>query len=126
MKKAILGLLALIALVVTCGIGISGSSKGTPIKVPTTASRDIRLSVTGTTRASMTYNNGINQAQENSTTAPWVRDYTTNSSMTVVLLAQNQAPGGGSTITCSIYVNGKLNVTNTSTGPYAVVTCTES
>jgi hypothetical protein len=123
MKKLFIAALAVFVLV---GIySFTFPTGDSPAKLPSTPiSRDIRLSVTGTTSTSMTYNNGTEQTQENSQPTPWIKEYTTKSILPVVLLAQNQARGGN-TITCAIYVNGKMVTSNTSTGPYAVVTCTE-
>ncbi len=123
MKKLFIAALIVFALTATCSFTFPTGD--TPIKEPSTPiSRDIRLSVTGTTSASMTYNNGTEQTQENATAVPWVKDYKTNSILPIVLLAQNQSRTGN-TIMCAIYVNGKMVTSNTSTGPYAIVTCTE-
>lgn len=58
-------------------------------------------------------------AQETNATLPWSKRWETTSDPHNF----NAQLRGGDSITCNIYVNDKLVKTNTSTGPYAVVSC---
>ena len=50
---------------------------------------------------------------------PWRKSFPTGSDYANF----NAQMMNGNSITCNIYVNGELVKTNTSTGPYAVVSC---
>lgn len=109
------------------GTGSGGSGPGTDTIVYSVTSDASSISATYTTF------NGSNiaQAQDNSTTPPWTKTVTAQKSWfhSDSLIAQmNPAAlsGGGkdgTTITCTITVNGKQVAKQTSTGQYATVTC---
>lgn len=99
------------------------------------ATRTVHYEVTsdGKTLGTVTYltvNNGqSSQAQDNATAAPWSKDIEikdeglfTSSIFSLVA----QAGEGATTITCKITADGKTIQESTSTGPYAVATCSGS
>jgi len=104
----------------------------TASSAPAAASRTVHYEVTsdGATLQSVTYltlNNGqTSQQQDNQTAAPWSKDIAIEddglfTSSVFSLVAQ--AGEGATTITCKITADGKTIQESTSTGPYAVATC---
>ncbi|BCJ37154.1 hypothetical protein Athai_46570 [Actinocatenispora thailandica] len=70
----------------------------------------------------ITYGIGANQSQDNGAALPWTKKSHTDDSVLLLGLTA-QSDGTSGSITCSISVDGKVAVTNTSRGQYAVVTC---
>lgn len=102
---------------------------------PAEGGRTVHYEVTsdGATLNSVTYltiNDGqASQQQDNATAAPWSKDVEITdeglfSSSVFSLVAQ--AGDGATTITCKITADGKTIQEATSTGPYAVATCSGS
>lgn len=96
------------------------------------SNRTVHYEVTsdGATLSSVTYltiNNGASsQQQDTATAAPWSKDIAIEdeglfTSSVFSLVAQ--AGDGATTITCKITADGKTIQESTSTGPYAVATC---
>lgn len=78
---------------------------------------------TGSGSALITYSEdaNFNLAQENGAALPWTKDLTIPSASRILSLsAQNS---GGGDISCSISVGGQVVDTATSSGDYAIVTC---
>lgn len=73
-------------------------------------------------RALITYSTPSGQEQENGAAVPWKKAIKTHGVDTATISAQNQAASG--TITCEITVDGKLVKRSTSSGGYAIATCT--
>lgn len=72
----------------------------------------------------VTYELGSDQSQANGSASPWSKTATSPDAVTMAsVVAQSQGDGGG-TVSCSITLDGKVVKTNTSSGSYAVVTCT--
>ena len=92
---------------------------------------DITYEVTGegvTKANNITYvkDSNFGQQQENAAKLPWSKKVQFDSGMFTAqplsLVAQSGSGGGGS-ITCRILRNGEEVTSSTSSGPYAVVTC---
>lgn len=79
----------------------------------------------GADTASITYvtNSQINQAQENGAALPWTKTVQLGDGFFNYSSVVAQVGEGVTSITCRISQGGKVLVENTSTGPYAVVTC---
>lgn len=97
-----------------------------------TGARTVHYEVTsdGKTLNSVTYltiNNGqSSQQQDTATAAPWSKDIAIDDAgvfTTSVFSLVAQAGDGATTITCKITADGKTIQESTSTGPYAVATC---
>lgn len=81
--------------------------------------------VTGYGTADVTYvkDAKLDQAQENGVALPWRKQVPDDGAVLGYnLIAQRQSGDGGS-ITCTISRGSDVLVTNTSSGPYSVVTC---
>jgi copper(I)-binding protein len=95
------------------------------------AARTVVYSVTsnGSGTALITYatftGGGMQQAQDASATLPWTKTLTLSSGgMNIMsLVAQASSGANDQSISCSISRGGRVIATNTSTGGYAVVTC---
>ncbi|MGY1741151.1 MULTISPECIES: MmpS family transport accessory protein [unclassified Blastococcus] len=77
--------------------------------------------------------NGVGTSQENNVPAPWSKTVTAEDSLArgfVLTGAMNpvldQSAPDGTTITCRITVDGEVVAEQTSTGQYAVVSCTSA
>ena len=96
-------------------------------EVAQATSPDITYSVSGSaSSASVTYSaNGGDIAQENDVSVPWSKSLTISGDYSFLSIsAQNQGQDG--TITCSISRGGKVIKTITSTGGYAIASCSGS
>jgi hypothetical protein len=95
------------------------------------AARTVVYSVTsnGSGTALITYatftGGGMQQAQDASATLPWTKTLTLSSvGMNIMsLVAEASSGANDQSISCSISRGGRVIATNTSTGGYAVVTC---
>jgi hypothetical protein len=82
------------------------------------------VTITGTGPASDVTLDISNQETQH-TQVPLPYTYTQEAGGTVSVEAQDGSGAAGATITCTITESGSQVATNTSTGPYAVVTCTD-
>jgi hypothetical protein len=138
----------ILALFVIIGIANGGGNQPstTPAGAPTAASAPsaaapaapadsgtdtITYEVTGDSvseAGTITYvkDSNFGMQQENSTNLPWKKDVEMESGLfdvqPMTLTAQSGSGGSGS-ITCRILKNGEEVTSSTSSGPYAVVTC---
>jgi hypothetical protein len=110
--------------------GDSADSSQPAAAAPSTRTVHYEVTSDGATLNNVTYltvNDGKSaQAQDNATAAPWskdveIKDESLFSSSLFSLVAQ--AGEGATTITCKITADGKTIQESTSTGPYAVATC---
>lgn len=89
-----------------------------------TGEHRITYKVGGTaTKALITYTIPSGQEQQNGARVPWKRSFKAKDYSVLSLSAQNKGTG---TISCEIDVDGKVKKKSTSSGAYAVVTCTAS
>jgi len=80
------------------------------------------VSAAGSTHAAViTYETGSGEVQHTSVTLPYSVSVTNVS--VPVLVAQNASGSSGTSITCEIDISGQAPIQNTSTGPYAVASC---
>ena len=95
-----------------------------PTTTTTTAPPMATFTVTGTGPANdITILNGSQETQHNDVALPW--SYSTSDYSSILgLTAQTDSGSASATITCTINSPDSGPVTNTSTGPYAVVDCT--
>ena len=94
------------------------------------AARTVVYSVTsdGSATGSSTYasftGGGMHQAQDTNAALPWSKILTLSGEMNIMsLVAQASSGASDQSISCSISRGGRVIATNTSTGGYAVVTC---
>lgn len=111
------------------GGGAGGSASGTVEVVYTVESDSPTVSATYATADS----SGIGQQQDNNAAPPWTKTVSAEDSWvkSFVLTGQmNPVLDGsaqdGTTITCRITVDGEVVAEQTSTGQYAIVTCSAS
>lgn len=71
------------------------------------------------------HDGNFGQSEDTNAALPWKKSVTVSGLLRAYTLV-GQLTGGGSTISCSIYVNGKLATSNSSTGQFASVTCSTS
>lgn len=122
--KQIIGLVVTIAVIVT-GVALisqATQSHDPPSSDTGTSARDVVITVTsstGTGAATVTYTTLSGQQQENAD-LPWTRDLGAIGNISVVA----QAGQYTTSVSCAITVNGTQVSSNTSTGQYAVVSCT--
>lgn len=97
-------------------------ASGTEVVLKVTDSKDAQLE-------NVTYSDpDMNISQANKVKAPWEKRFSTDEDMSILgftLNAQRGADGAGK-ITCSITVDGEVVTENSSTGPFAVVSCSDS
>ncbi|WP_165964507.1 MmpS family transport accessory protein, partial [Actinomadura sp. KC216] len=77
----------------------------------------------GATRADITYSFGKDPSQATSQPLPWRKAESRNVGGSDVLQVNAQNSGERGSVTCRIRVDGKVVTSNTSTGPYAVASC---
>lgn len=86
----------------------------------------VAYSVTGTGKATVSYDvqhgDSLNLSQTTSAPLPWTKTITMTGAFGDYVL-NAQLTGTGTTISCSIKVNGKQVATNTSHGKFATVSC---
>ncbi|MFE7718170.1 MmpS family transport accessory protein [Nocardia rhizosphaerihabitans] len=88
------------------------------------AAREWRVGGRGAGINSVTYFDGNSELQQEiSTTAPWTKSVTNDSTVAIIGLG---AQVNCSSVTCRIVVDGKVADEQTSTGTYAVVNCIAS
>lgn len=131
-KLLIFGLpvVALIAIGCSSGGADEADTTGPGAQVQPSASvaasdkgRKVVIEVTGAKKASnVTYSLGTDISQDNEAKPlPWKKTlYSTDPMLIVSVNAQN---AGSGTITCTITVDGTVVKTNSSSGEYAIVTC---
>jgi|MudIll2142460700_1097286.scaffolds.fasta_scaffold02384_6 hypothetical protein len=103
-----------VASVIACG----GSGTSGPA-----SDHRIKFEVTGPPSSnSITYSVGVDQAQENGAKLPWTKELS-SSRWPLIASVVAQSDGTG-VISCRITVDGKVVKENSSSGQYAVVTCT--
>jgi hypothetical protein len=129
----------LAATAIACSSGGSGTTKGPGADDdgPTAAQHEksatkhtasghtIVFQVTGdgvSKANNITYGIGANQSQDNGAALPWKKKSHSDDSVLLLGLSA-QSDGTSGAISCTISVDGKVVVTNTSRGQYAVVTC---
>lgn len=119
----LLALVAVIIVIVVVAVGVA-VNKG--VNNPHT----VIYSITGNGQAAdityATFNgNGTSGEQQDSGAAlPWSKTVTGKGDFSdFTLSAQGSINGGGTSISCSITVDGKVKATQTSTGQYSVVSC---
>jgi hypothetical protein len=97
-------------------------SVGTPDKTESIPAEGVHYEVSGSaSQASMTYRTGTGSSQVTAR-LPW-RKRLTDLSPGAFLYVSAQNQGDGGSVSCKIYVNGRVVSDNTSSGAYAVVTC---
>lgn len=127
MRRTTIALLAIPALALTlaCGMGDTADDvKGPGAQNNGSAGANghtIIFEVTGPASADITYGTGADQSQANGSSLPWTQTVTA-SEVPFVMSLVAQSKGSGA-INCKITVDGKVKKENTSTGQYAVVTC---
>lgn len=106
-----------------CGVVLGGTAK--VINKAVNESHSVEYSVAGDGTADITYatfsGGNLGESQENGSTLPWTKQLTAKgifSSYTVSAQLQS-----GSSVTCTIKVDGKVVATNTSSGEFAIATC---
>ncbi|MFI0410800.1 MmpS family transport accessory protein [Actinomadura sp. 3N508] len=77
----------------------------------------------GATRADITYSFGKDPSQANGQPLPWRKAESRNVGGSDLLQVNAQNSGERGSVTCRIRVDGKVVTSNTSTGPYAVASC---
>jgi hypothetical protein len=88
----------------------------------TAGQHQITYKVGGTaTKALITYATPAGQEQQNGASVPWRKAFKAPDFSVLTVSAQNKGTG---TVTCEIDVDGKTKKKSTSSGAYAVVTCT--
>lgn len=102
---------------------LAGTSPSTPAS--STAADAVVYTVTGKRAGTITYQNSNGDASQvtDTTKLPWTYSFTEPFGARGFLYVSAQNAGTGS-IECSISVNGQVVKQNTSTGTYAIVTCT--
>jgi hypothetical protein len=122
-KMMVVGLALVAAMVLACGatgddtggggLNLSGDEKSIVFEV---------TGADGAEQADITFGVGASQSQENGSALPWSKELTDDSPLVIAtVLAQNK---GGGSISCKITIDGKVVKESTSTGEFAVVTCT--
>lgn len=110
--KKIYALLAALVLALGCGMGDTTDSSEESTVV---------FEVTGPAHADVTWGVGGNQTQDLGAKTPWTKTATTTAPVIAAVVAQSKGDGP---ITCRVTVDGAKKAENTSTGQFAVVTCT--
>lgn len=127
MRRRTIALLATPAIVLTiaCGTGGVDDTKGPGAAQPASGgAHTIVLDVTGPTAADITYGTGTDQSQDNGAKVPWQKTLSfANLPFATTIVAQSKGNGA---INCKITIDGSVVKENTSTGQYAVVTCSTS
>jgi hypothetical protein len=139
------GLLALVLMCGMCSVAAVGGAAGddqeasqetTATASATTARTDsdaaakrktstaaVTFEITGSGRAMVTYlDQNFQVAQDTDALLPWSKDF--SRAETGMNVNAQRASGAEDTITCRILRKGKVVSTNTSKGPYAMVSCT--
>lgn len=115
----------LVVLICLVGAYLRQQDDDKPAPRPVATTHTITLQVTVETLAQValadvTYGVAGSQSQERGRRTPWVKTLSGRAGTVVALVAQNQASGR---ITCSISVDSVEVRTATSTGEFAVVSC---
>jgi len=126
----------IVAFFVIIGIAAGGGDNSGPTGnggpgAPAAEAGEVVYEVTGqgTGEAmSITYvtNAQFNQAQENGASLPWSKTVDLGNGLFNLASVVAQAGDGTTSITCKITKDGEVLVENTSTGQYALVTCSGS
>ncbi|MER7472892.1 MmpS family transport accessory protein [Micromonospora sp. NPDC000018] len=130
-KTMIAGLAALAALTLACGSGSSDAddtkgpgaqgNEATAAPAKDDGKKKIVLEVTGPKSADVTYGLNADQSQENGAKLPWKKELTSSEALVIpTVLAQSKGTGK---ISCKITIDGKVVKENSSSGQFAVVTC---
>lgn len=118
-------LLSMVALMVVIIIAVVASANNAINQLNNTP-ETVSYSVTGTGKAIVSYDvqhgDSLNLAQTTSATLAWTKAITMTGAFGDYVL-NAQLTGTGTTISCSITVNGKQVATNTSHGKFAAVSC---
>ena len=128
---AVIVVIVIVSLSNSGNSGNTGSRSGAPAPVTSAAAPaqdTIVYTITGGHSSDITFmepGEGVQESQITDRTAlPWTKTWTLDPSsyeqFTLSIEAQNAS---GGTIGCSIAVNGKVVAQNSSSGEYAVVTC---
>lgn len=116
--RSLIGLVVLIVIGIAVYNAISKGSSGGGFSGGT--SRTVRYEVSGASAADMTFQTGSQDtSQETGAAVPWQDSETMSDGDFYYIAAQNN---GGGTISCSVYVDGALIDTNSSSGDYAICT----
>lgn len=119
-------LLSVLALVIVIIIAVAVSA-GKAINQLNDTPETVSYSVTGTGKAIVSYDvqhgDSLSFAQTSSATLPWTKTITMTGAFGDYVLNAQLTGGTGTTISCSIQVNGKQVATNTSHGKFATVSC---
>lgn len=89
---------------------------------PAVPANDVGIQVTGTGQASMTVVDGATQSQVNDVTLPW-STVLTDSPSSVNVSAQSSDGSETATIACEVEGPGITPTANSSSGPFATVSC---
>lgn len=111
----------------TTSAQLPGAKVAEPVKAPEAPKESIvRYEITGSGGVSVSYMvpGSGSLSQENAAKAPWTKDFPAASSgfQLTSLVAQRKAGDNGE-VGCKITVDGQVKAENTSSGPYAMVTC---
>ncbi len=125
-KATLAGLTALAALALACGNGgtddVAGPGAQDKGSTANDGKKKIVLEVAGPKSADITFGLGADQSQEQGAKLPWKKELTSGEAVIIpTVVAQSKASGK---ITCKITIDGKLAKENSSSGEFAVVTCT--
>lgn len=117
-RHVLIGLVVLAVTGIACG--------GTEVTSSSTKSKEVIYEITGqgTPTASITYGHGSDTSQENDVPLPWKKALTDTGDLIVPTVSAQSGSDGSGTISCKITVDCKIVKENTSTGAFAVVTCT--
>ena len=127
----IVAFFVIIGIAAGAGGNTGPTGNGGPAGAPAASGGEVVYEVTSQgrgTATSITYvtNAQFNQAQENGATLPWTKTVDLGNGLFSMASVVAQAGDGVSSITCKITKNGEVLVENTSTGQYALVTCSGS
>lgn len=95
------------------------------ISSPQETTHTVTMMISGTIPvADVTYGVGVHQSQENSVKLPWEKTLTVSRyPIGVVAMAQSRSREEGTQILCKLTIDDHEPIRNTSTGPFAIVTC---
>lgn len=109
------------AALVAAGGGVNPNGPGNPAP-PEGGSQQVVYTVNGESAMNVTYGANGQTSQQTNPTLPWTTSGPAEGSFGFYSLTAQNGQSGGE-ISCRIEVGGKVLAENTSSGPYAVVTC---
>lgn len=95
-----------------------------PAKVEPKATRELKYTIEGVgTATTISYGENGQTEQANGATLPWSTTKAIPKGFVVVVITAQKATDDASAITCIVAIDGVEKSRKTSTGPYAVVSC---